>query len=202
MLTFFIYLEFTAAKVKPATQVSQHTVTCCVPPLRTESWGAEKLGPGPQTTAAPGYASSGTFTALRNQALSPSHGAANSLFWVSKPPSKIWSLILLWSLTFLQLPTSSHHRVPPGGRTGARSKHSRGAVVSFQLQGYSIKKPVTYCQKAPLIPNPSKYTEYYDFSTSTFQLQVRPANSHIYLCTKKIGSLLHPTYMPCLACRC
>lgn len=201
MLSFFIYLEFTAAKVKPAMQASQHTVTCCVPPPRTESWGAEKLGPEPQTTAAPGYANGGTCTALRNQVLSLSHGAANILLWVSKPPSKIWSLILLWSLTFLQLPTSSHCHVPPGGRTGARSKHARGAVVSFQLQEYSIK-PVTYCQKAPLIPNPSKHTEQYDFSTSTFQLQVRPANSHIYPCTKKTGSLLHQTLLPRLACRC
>lgn len=111
MLSFFIYLEFTAAKVKPAMQASQHTVTCCVPPPRTESWGAEKLGPEPQTTAAPGYANGGTYTVLRNQALSLSHGAANILLWVSKPPSKIWSLILLWSLTFLQLPTSSHRHV-------------------------------------------------------------------------------------------
>lgn len=95
--------------------------------------------------------------------------------------------ILLWSLTFLQLPASSHHHVPAGGRTGAKSKYPRqgGAVVSFQLQVYSIK-PVTYCQKAPLIANP-KNTQ----STMTFQL---PLSSSRYDCRLPVRYILVHIY--------
>lgn len=160
MLTSFIYLEFTAAKAKPAQW------RAVSPPAPDWVLGCREVGARTTNHSSTWLCKLALPWEIKHF-LCPMAQLTSFFGSLKKKRPFFKNLVPHPPVVPDLLPASSHYHVPPGGRSGARSRHPRGAVVRFQLQGYSIK-PVT--QKPPLMANP-KNTQ----STMAFQLPLSSA---------------------------